>query len=275
MTMVEGERIRRPIPLFHYLAETWRYRFLIGHLVGADMRSRFRRSHLGILWALLQPLLLSLMFAFVLANIFQQEFKTFALFVFAGVVLWEFLTGGISVGMHSLLQAEGHLRQARIPALVFHIRSTMHCLVLFFFGMLSFFLFALVINPAVVTVYWAIYVPAFTGITLLMVLPLTMITSVINMKFRDFQQGIGLALQFLWYLSPVFIAREVFKRPELAWWDRINPVAALCDLFRDPMLYQRQWDPMDVYVFLAWTAAAWVFAIITVWRNEKRIVFYY
>jgi lipopolysaccharide transport system permease protein len=266
-----GARVKRP----NYFSETWRYRHLISHLVGSDLRSRFRRSYLGILWALLQPLLFSLMFAFVLSTIFRQPWQDYAPYVFAGVVIWEYLTGGINHGMHSLLIAEGHLRQARIPALVFHLRSTLHNLTLYLFGMLSFLLFVLVVNPALVTIYWAYYVPAFTVIVFLMVLPLTMISSIVNMKFRDFQQGIGIALQFLWYLSPVFIARDLFYNPQLAFWDMINPVSAMCDLFRDPLLHGKMWEARDLYCFLAWTAGAWVLAIYTVWRNEKRIVFYY
>ncbi len=79
----------------------------------------------------------------------------------------------------------------------------------------------------------------------------------------------------LWYVSPVFIMRSVFDHPGLAAWTAINPIAALCDLMRAPLLEARAPEARDWMVLAAYTALFWALALLLAKREDKKVVFYF
>ena len=104
-------------------------------------------------------------------------------------------------------------------------------------------------------------------------LPVIIISSLVNMLFRDYQQAIGVAMQALWYVSPAFIPRHVFDSPGIITWTNMNPAASLLDLFRDPLLYQKLPDFHDIGVVLSWAAGLSVIAVLLLMRYERKIIF--
>jgi lipopolysaccharide transport system permease protein len=257
-----------------YLLDTWRYRFLIWHLVGSDLRARFRRSHLGILWAMIQPLMLALIFAFVLAQVFHQPFRDYALYIFSGMVAWDLLSSGLGYGSYAVINAEGYLRQSPIPLLVFQLRAMLYLGAISILGLLGFAAFCVVIAHEIITLYWLLF-PVWLFFTSLLILPMIVISSTINLLVRDYAQAIGLFLQLWWYLSPVLLVKSVFSKEPLATWTSINPAAAVCDLFRDPLLYGRAPDLHSVIVMLLWTVGLSIVAVILQAQVERRVIFYF
>ena len=138
----------------------------------------------------------------------------------------------------------------------------------------GFVIYALAVQPEIFSWRWIFLLP-YAVILLLFSAPLAILSAVINIKFRDFQQFIGLLLQIVWYMSPVFLPKTVFEKPGLAEISAFNPVAALMNLLRDPLLYDTTPQLNDAALVLVWTAALWLLAIITLRRNERRIVFFY
>ena len=79
----------RDLPFaIRYVLDVGRYRHLCWNLVGSDLRSRFRRSHLGIIWAIIQPLSFALIIAFVYGQLFgQKSFWEYAIYVYSGMLV--------------------------------------------------------------------------------------------------------------------------------------------------------------------------------------------
>lgn len=219
-----------------YLQDVIFYRHFWTHLAFSDLRARFRRSHLGLLWVPLNPLLLTLVIAGVLHLVFDQEFTSFSIYVLSGLIVWEFITGTINIGSSSFIAAEGYVKQVRLPMVIYPLKATLYCLLIFALSLAGFALYALILQPQLLSWHWLHLFPFMLFLGLLG-LPLAIISAVINIKFRDFQQFIGILLQIVWYASPVFLPRHVFDNPLLAQWTAINPIAALMDLFRQPILH--------------------------------------
>jgi lipopolysaccharide transport system permease protein len=255
------------------LAELWSYRHLCGHLALSELRARFRRSHLGIVWAALQPLLLTVIMSVVLVYIFNQPFREFSVYVYSGVIGWELLTSAFLLGAASLSEAGPYLRQAKLPLALFPLKSVIHGSIMFCTAFAGYFTYCLLVLPGAIS--WTfLLLPAFLVLALLLAIPFSIISAITNMLVRDYQQAIGLILQALWYVSPIFIAREIFNKEPLATFTKFNFVAAYIDIFRDLVLYGRLPAVRDIFVVLVWAALFWALAVWMLNRHRQRLIYF-
>lgn len=265
----------RPLPfVVRYIAEVNTYRHLCWNLVGADLRTRFRRSHLGIIWAIIQPLAFSLTIALVWGSLMgAEDYWSFAIYVFSGIILWEYF-GTVVVGAQdALISSEGYLRQTRIPFLIFQIRIPLTGMVILLCGVagLMAMLVALGKNPdyglelALVPLHLVLF--------LLFGIPIAIIMSILGTQFRDLKHISQIALQALFFLSPVMLGREILAQPKLAILQYVNPMVPFIDMFRAPILEGRFWTEQEVWTVSVWIGAFWVLAIFLSARAGRRLVY--
>lgn len=260
------------------LGELWRYRHLCFYLANADLESRFRRSSLGILWAMVHPLAFAMLYAVMLASLFQQDFRAFSIYVFSGIVLWDAISAFINAGANSLINASGYVKQSAIPLLIFPIRTCLTIMSILALSFLSFSIYTFAVSglfghSIYFGVLWVWAIPV--ALLLFVVgIPIATITALLNVKFRDTQQILVIATQALWFSSPIFIAREVFETPHLRYWEMVNPVVAVTDLFRDPVIHGIMPSLNDWIVIGIWSLALWVIAGTMLVLFGRRIVFY-
>lgn len=262
------------VSVLSYIYSVYNLRYFCMHLTFSDLRSRFRRSYLGIFWLVIQPLMLTIIMGVVLSYVFAQSFRFFSVYTFIGIVVWEFITQSVNLGASSLLSAEGYLKQKKTPIVIFPMKSAFHAAISFLIAFVGVVVFEVLVLPGAISIALVMVVPAFIG-TLLICVPIAIMSSITAIKFRDFPQAIVLLLQVLWYASPVFIMKNVFDRPYLQEWTSINPVAAILDVFRSPMMDGAIPSLHSYAVIGIWGMIFWTCAAIMVWRNESKIIFYF
>ena len=265
----------RALPDFvRYIADLMRYRHLCWNLVGSDLRARFRRSKLGILWAVIQPLGYSLIIAWAWGVIFKvSNYWAFATYVYSGMLVWDFFSNTVMGGLDGLIGATGYLRQARIPLLVFQTRVPLSGGVNFLFGMIGLGVMMTALQLWSAPGPHLLLVPASLLFLLLFLLPLTIVLSILGTQFRDLKHIMGLALQALFFLSPVMIQREFLNSKELAVLKYVNPLVPLIDLFRAPLLQGDYWRTDAIITICIWISVMWTLAIILSTNIGRRVVF--
>ena len=267
-------RSRKLPGVFVYLVDLWRFSHLCGNLVGSDLRSRFRQSYLGILWAVLQPLGFSLIIAWAWGSIFKVEaYWEFAVYVFSGMLVWEYFSNTVTGGLQGLIGASGYLRQARIPLLIFQVRIPLSGLVNLLFGLsgLAILMTALQVWPPM-GLHLAL-IPASLGVLLAFLTPIAIIFSVLGAQLRDLQHIMALVLNALFFLSPVFLQRAVLDSGQLIILKYANPVVPLLDLFRDPLIHGTMWREDSFVTVAIWTTALWLVAGVVSLRAGRKVVF--
>ncbi len=269
----EGNERARPPFLLRYFAELWRYRHLARNLVGADLRARFRRSHLGILWAALQPMGFAFVLAYVLHYVMQQPFAAFYIYVLAGFITWDLIASPINLGLVTLQNAEGYLRQRRIPLLIFQIRAPLATLAMFSCATLGFFVCQAALGETPPLGLHTLLLAPFVGFAFALMVPLCIIFSLLGTQLRDLVHITSMALQAVWMTSPVMMPRELFEHHRLQWLVKVNPAISLLDMFRDPMVYGRFWDRQDVITMAAWTILLWIIAIAMSISAGRKVVY--
>jgi len=187
------------------IGEVWRFREVIKNFVAQDLKVKYRRSALGFLWSLMNPMLQMI----VLSTVFSLMFHipNFTLYVLSGIVCWGFFATSVDACAVSIIGAESMLKRQYFPKLVFPLSSVTQNLVTL---CLSLTALLILVGPFV----------GFRLSTSLLILPLSFacifaftlgvgaIAAVITVHFRDMQHLITVFLSALFYLTPIIYPLE-------------------------------------------------------------------
>jgi len=255
-----------------YLNRIWSSRYFWTHLALSDLRTKFRRSKLGIVWALLIPLFLTLLLSFVMGGIFRHPIGTYAPYVFSGIIMWNFIVDSSVGGCTALINAEGYMKQFNHPTAIYSLRNVLFNFILFCLGLIGLILWIAIWKISNLNLSLFSFLITFP-IYFMLAWSISICTAFLNVKFRDFSQMIILIFQALWYGSPVFISQDIFIKAHLEYLVYYNPIAHLLNLLRQPMLYGQFPHLVDYYYSIGVTLVFMVLAFIYITRNEKQIIF--
>jgi ABC-2 type transport system permease protein len=221
----------------------WDHRELIALLVKRDIAIRYKRSFLGLLWTLLNPLLTSLVLWFVFINIFSARLPDgteFAPYLLAGVLLVTFFIQGFNQAADSIAQGSGILMKIYVPPQVFAFAGALSNAVNFCFG-----LFALAFVSYITAAGVALSFPLTILVIFFMLIYITglgLLVSIAYVRYDDTRSIFAILISFMMYLSPIFYPKEILSGTMLKVVNA-NPLTSFLDVFR--------------YVFSGTGSASW------------------
>lgn len=222
------------------LQESIRYRYLLQHLVKRDVKVRYRNSILGVIWSLLNPLLMMVVFTLVFGKLLPNEaVRAYHIFVLVGLLPWQFFTGTMLSGTISVTNGAAMIRKVYFPRELLPTSAVLSNLVNFLLAGLVLIVF-LYIADIGLTVY-ALWVPVLLLTQMLFMLGLVLILSTINVFYRDVMMILDVLLLAWFFLTPVIYplewlsARQTvmgisFEPAVIMRW--LNPMASIIDGYR-------------------------------------------
>jgi lipopolysaccharide transport system permease protein len=218
-----------------YFARIWGCRHFWMSLVRMDLRTRYRRSVLGIGWSLLHPLAMAGILTLVFHQILGVDIYDYAPYLLTGLACWSFLTATAVGGGLAFFQNESYIRQCPLPLAIYPLRTVLSA---------SFHL--LVTLGAVLAVVAGLrglavgphllhLVPA---VVLLFLLgwALATLSALATVHFQDMQHLMDLGFQMLFYATPIIYTDKAVRERGLGWLIDLNPFASVLALVRDPVM---------------------------------------
>jgi lipopolysaccharide transport system permease protein len=256
-----------------YLKYLCKTRYFWWHLTCNELTLRYRRSKLGLLWVLLNPLMMALIIAAVFGAVFGMPMEDYAPYILSGIIVWELLCSSIVTGS-SFLMAEQYIRQFNHPPTIYTLKSSLVFSINFLIALTGLFVWILVMTPFNSLMGLAL-LPLNAVLFLLLSWPLTTIASYMNAKYRDYPQTMLLIMQALYFVSPVFLQEGMFRAtPALLAWFQVNPVTHMLDLFRRPLLHG-QWPTLENYgVMLLCVLICTILAWLVDRLNRRELIYY-
>jgi lipopolysaccharide transport system permease protein len=227
VTVIEAGRTER-----HYWLDLWRYRELFRVLAWRDLAVRYKQTVIGVLWALIRPLLTMLVFTIIFGRIAKLPTDgnvPYPLMVFAGILPWTFFSTGLSEASNSLINNERLISKVYFPRVIVPVATIVVAFVDF---LISFGILLLLMSWYRFIPDWRIFVlPFFVLLTFLAsVGPSLWITS-LNVKYRDFRYVIPFIVQLGLYVSPVGFSSGVVPQQWRLLYS-LNPMVGVIDGFR-------------------------------------------
>ncbi|WP_034484025.1 ABC transporter permease [Butyrivibrio fibrisolvens] len=183
-----------------------KYTPLIRELVMQDVKLKYRRSFLGYLWSLLNPLLMMGVMTFVFSSIFTMNVKYFPLYIITGHTMYSFFNESTTIAMNSIKRNRQLIKKVYIPKFIFPISSVASS-----FVTMSFNLVAIIIVKVFMRVpfYWTdllFWLPLL--LELIFCMGLGMILASFLVYFRDIEHLYSVLL-FVWmYMTPIFYSLD-------------------------------------------------------------------
>ena len=216
----------------HYWNDLWRYRELFMVLSWRDLSIRYKQTAIGVAWAVLRPLLTTLVFTIVFGHIAKlpTEGKVpYALMVLAGMLPWTFFATGLADASNSLVSNANLISKVYFPRMII---PTATILVAFVDFLISFcILVALMIWYRFLPGWQIIFLPFFVTLGFLASLGPALWITALNVKYRDVRYIIPFIVQFGLYISPVGFSSSVVPDHWRLLYS-LNPVVGVIDGFR-------------------------------------------
>jgi lipopolysaccharide transport system permease protein len=218
-------------------------RDLLHQLVGRDMKLRYKRSVLGILWSLLNPLAQLLVLSFVFQRVAPLNIPHYPLFAFTGVLAWTWFTASITAATVSIVGNRELIRHPGFPVAILPAVPVLSNLIHFAIAM-ALLVLVLVIDGGWLTAAF-LALPLVAALQFVVTLGLGYCTAALQVRFRDTSHILAVMLLLGFFITPVFYrpgsAPDAYRALYL-----FNPMAILIDAYRAVLVEGRLPDAMPL-----------------------------
>ena len=254
-----------------YIDSFWNYRFLLSELVKKGIKLKYRRSYLGIIWSLLEPLLTMIVLTVVFGTILGTRTKTFSVYILCGRLLYNFYSTSTKSALTSIRRNAAMIKKVYVPKYLYTLSSILYNYIIFLISLI-----VLVAVAAVLRVKPTIYLLQ-APIALIVILMLSVgsgfILATLGVFFRDMEYLWGVGLMLIMYMCAIFYEPQKLLNSGFYWILKYNPLYCVIDCFRSCIFGTDVHYGMLLYAF--------IFAVVSIIiggtlfrKNEDRFILY-
>ena len=206
-----------------------RFKYLLYFLVKRDFISRYRKSVLGILWSLLNPLLTMVVMTLIFSHLFKFQIANFPVYLLSGQIMFGFFSEATTLAMGSIIGGEGVIKKVYVPKYIFPLSRVMSSLLNLMFSTLAFLFIYFVTRAPFQWTLLLIPIPLFY--MFIFSLGVAMFLSSLAVFFRDLSYIYGVLLTLVMYFTPIFYPVSILPNylvPVIG----LNPMYHFIDYFR-------------------------------------------
>ncbi len=248
--------------------ELYRSRELLFFLTWRDVKIRYKQTVLGLIWAVLQPLLMMAIFTVIFGRFagVPSEGLPYPVFVFAGLLPWTFFASAVPTAGMSLVSQQQMLTKIYFPRLFVPTAAAGAFLVDL---AIAFGLYGVILAVYGVVPRWTVvFLPALVVLTVLATLGLCYLLAALTVLYRDFRYVIPFLVQALMYASPVIYPVSLLP-PRYQWLLALNPMCGIIEAYRSAIL-GTPWNPATLAISTIVTIALFAAGLFYFRRTERR-----
>lgn len=248
-----------------WLREVWAYRELLFFLAWRDVKVRYKQTALGVLWVVMQPLLMTLIFSVFLGKLARvpSDGLPYPVMVFAGLLPWTFFSNAVTQSVTSIVGNANLITKVYFPRLIIPAAAVLARLfdfavaLIILFGMMAFYRVTPTASMAMI--------PVLALLTAILALGCGTFVAALNVRYRDVGVVLPVLIQLWMFASPVLypaqLVRDAWPRAYRLY--ELNPIVGVVDGFRSA-LFGRAFDwtalgKTTLIALLILTASAYFF----------------
>ena len=252
-----------------YLKTFWSRRYLLAELVKKGIKLKYRRSYLGILWSLLEPLMTTAVLTVVFGTLFDNKNKLFPLYILSGRLLYSFFSSGTKACSKAIRANAGMIKKVYVPKYLYPMSSVLFNFIIFMISLLVMIPLFVFCHHVPKLQILLMFIPLL--ILLLMTFGVGMILATVTVFFRDMEYLWDVFLMIIMYTCAIFYYPTRLLKSGYSWLLKYNPLYCVIYNFRacvmgDPL----NWNYM-LYAFI-FSIVAIIIGTYTFYKKQDKFI---
>ena len=267
---IEYDSARHSLTIAAEFREILRYRDFLRVLVAKTIKSRYKRSVLGVAWTLLNPLINMAVMAIAFTAMFRTSVPNYPVYVLIGLTVWNFFAQTTSYAMGQFLWGGWLMKRVYVPPSVFAVAAIGNGLVNVAFSVVPLVLIMVFTRHTLHATWW--FFPVAFLVLSVFVLGVSLFMSALAVFFADVVDMYQLLVQAWFFLTPIIYPQEMFPR-EYAWILEINPMHHFVEMVRAPLYFGHLPDARTFALAVSWALAALALGAWTFTRKADEFAY--
>lgn len=249
-----------------------KYKGLFKQLVSRDIKLKYRRSILGYLWSILNPLLTMLILTIVFSRFFKFSIDNFPVYLLCGNVIFGFFSAATNQSCSSIISNGSLIKKTYVPKEIFVFSKVTSCFVEYGFSLAA-LLLVMLITKTRFSVYNLLFVIPSVEVFVFS-LGFGLFLAQANVFFRDTQYLYGVFLTALNYLTPLFYPIDILPNNVKYFVVNFNPLYTYVDMFRQCVYRGQPITPYSIFIGASWSLGALLLGIIIFKAKQDKFILY-
>jgi ABC-2 type transport system permease protein len=237
-----------------YIKNFLQYQFLLSELVKKEIKLKYRRSYLGIIWSLLEPLLTMIVLTIVFGTLYDSHTREFPVYILTGRLLYSMFSTSTKSSLTTIRKNSAMIKKVYVPKYLYVLSTVLFNYVIFLISLIVLAVVGAFLGvPLTVYIFQAV-VPLI--LILMMSYGCGMILATVGVFFRDMEYLWSVILMLIMYTCAIFYYPDKLLGSGYKWILKYNPLYCIIDLFRSAVFGEL----MDMRNFIY----AGVFSLISI-----------
>lgn len=245
--------------------------FILRSLVSKDFKLKYRRSMLGVLWSVLNPLLMMIVLTAVFSTVFRFNIENFPLYLILGQTLFTFMSDATSSAMSSIIDSAPLIKKIRINKALFPLEKVSFALVNFMVSLIA--VVAVMLFFKVVPTVNILWLPFLLLTIFLFSLGIGLLLAALSVFFRDVMHLWSVLLTAWTYATPLFYPVEILPEWAVPIMNA-NPMYYYVSFFREIALYGSAPTLEQIAICLFCGVGALIVGFAVFKKQEKKFILY-
>ena len=231
-----------------YIDNLIQYKFLLSELVKKGIKLKYRRSYLGIVWSLLEPLLTMIVLTIVFGTLYGNTDKTFPVYILTGRLIYSYYSTATKSALKSIRANSAMIKKVYVPKYLYPLSTVIFNYIIFLISLIV--LAAVSIVLGIKPTIYLLQAPIALILVLILSYGCGMILATIGVFFRDMEYLWSVMLMIIMYTCAIFYYPEKLLKSGWFWILKYNPLYGIIKIFRDSVFGK----PINMHYLMYTTA---------------------
>ncbi|NFA43040.1 ABC transporter permease [Clostridium botulinum] len=247
----------------------YKYRALLWEFVKKDIKLKYRNSFLGIIWSMLNPLLIMCVLTFIFSNIFKNKIPNFPVYCLSGKLLYDFFAQSTNQCMSSITGKSSLIKKIYVPKYLYPLSRVISSFIIFLISLIPLIVIMIVMKVEPTKMMLLSYYPL---ICLLFIsFGIGLILSTVNVFFRDMQHLYSVILLIMMYMSAIFYSVDIISS-KYVFILKLNPIFPIICVFRDCLIYGDVTGVGNWILCFVYPIVTMLIGLIVFYKNQDKFI---
>lgn len=253
-----------------YIQNFKKYKYLLYELVKKGIKLKYRRSYLGILWTLIEPLLTMMVLTLVFGTWYGKSDNTFPVYILTGRLLYAYFSNATKAAMKSIQGNAKMIKKVYVPKYIYPLSGVLYNYIIFLISLIVLVGVGIVLEVPVTVYTLQAVVPL--ALLFIMSLGVGLILATLNVFFRDLEYLWNVALMLIMYASAIFYQPDRLIHTGNAWIFKINPLYHVIANFREAILYAQPLSMEYLVPSMVFSFGSLLVGVIVFYKKQDEFI---